>query len=323
MPSEKHNSGSNAARSNTGSRKASNAAPSQATHHTHRVREICQVIPAPGYNKPPGACVAAMHPCYRPLDLGTCNAINSQNGVSRMYNSESITNTRVIETIMKPEDYNKLSEGNQKALATANWTRHQSSNHRLPGQAAPPPPPHPPPPPPSASVKVIPPAPSVRDITPALAPAQPPPPPPPPASRSAHTAVRPPPPPPPPLPAGQGGTASLAPLPKSKAPSKAPTTHVHKVDFVPPKSHHSAAVGKAATLTPSDSISNRSARTKPATVKNASVKGTTVAKPPKDDTSCELCHRGFGIPQVDGVRICSGCVQSHRFLVAQSSGNRR
>lgn len=253
-----------------------------------------------------------MHPCYRPLDLGTCNPVNSHNALSRMYDSEKTTNTRACETIMNPGDYGNLSEGNQRALVTANWARNQGSDHRSPTHAPPPPPP-----PPSASVKVINPPSSVREIVP------PPPPPPPPVPRSARSPVPPPPPPPPPLSAGQVGTPSQIPLPKSTVPAKAPLPSVHKVEAVSPRSHASAAGSKPPTLTPSDSISNRSARTKLGTVKNVLAKGVSVVRPSTGDSSCELCHRGSNIPRVDGVRICSGCVQSHRFLVSQSSGNRR
>jgi len=139
----------------------------------------------------------------------------------------------------------------------------------------------------------------------------------------------PPPPPPPPTirfpPPAPAPTIHVAPAPPPTLahipPLPPPPTH--KVGFVSLEGKHTAAPSQAPTLTPSDSISNRSARTKPATVKATLAKAASAIKHAKGDKRCQLCREPSQAPEIDGVRICSGCVQSHRYLALQSSAKRK
>jgi hypothetical protein len=140
----------------------------------------------------------------------------------------------------------------------------------------------------------------------------------------------PPPPPPPPTirfsPPAPAPTIHVAPAPPPALTHilpPPPPPPIHKVEFVSLEDKHTEAPSQAPTLTPSDSISNRSARTKPATVKATLAKAASAIKHATGDKKCQLCRQPSHAPEIDSVRICSACVQSHRYLVSQSSARRK
>ncbi|KAK5327573.1 hypothetical protein LTR93_002957 [Exophiala xenobiotica] len=209
--------------------------------------------------------------------------LSGNGGFMKIYGTETVARRHGVETFMKPEDFLKLSEDERRAIVTAGWADNQNGVH------LPPPPPPPamiqiqPPPPPPPTIRFSPPAPAPAPTIHVA-----------PAPSPALTHILPPPPPP-----------------------------THKVEFVSLKGKHTGAPSQAPTLTPSDSISNRSARTKPATVKATLAKAASAIKHATGDKKCQLCRQPSHAPEIDSVRICSACVQSHRYLVSQSSARRK